>query len=111
MENNDSPKTLKNSEDTVESIEEIITTSSEEKRRKRTKNKKKNKKSIKHFLKEVTSLKIKNTNNKLKNLIFDNNNKSKYYKYVGKTIFLFMDKYDNPLLIIGPHWPLFLCFL
>jgi len=110
MENNDSPKTLKNSEDTAESIEEIITTSSEEKKRKRTKHKKKNKKSIKHFLKEVTSLKIKNTNNKSENLIFYNNNKSKYYKYVGKTIFLFMDKYDNPLLIIGPHWPLFLCF-
>ena len=36
--------------------------------------------------------------------------KCKLYKYVGRTLFLFLDKYENPILIIGPHWPMYLCF-
>lgn len=32
------------------------------------------------------------------------------YKFVGRTLFLFLDKYEDPLLIIGPHWPLYVCF-
>ena len=32
------------------------------------------------------------------------------YKFVGRTLFLFLDKYENPLIIIGPHWPLYACF-
>jgi len=36
--------------------------------------------------------------------------KYKLYKYVGKTLFLFLDKYENPLLIIGPHWLMYICF-
>ena len=36
--------------------------------------------------------------------------KCKLYKYVGRTLFIFLDKYENPLLIIGPHWPMYLCF-
>ena len=35
--------------------------------------------------------------------------KCKFYQFVGRTIFLFLDKYSNPLFIIGPHWPLFIC--
>ena len=36
--------------------------------------------------------------------------KYKLYKFVGRTLFVFLDKYENPLLIIGPHWPLYICF-
>ena len=113
MENNDSPKTLKNSEDMSESIDIINTNKSEEKKIKKLKHQKKKKKQINYFFKEVVNLKINNhnMNNKSENLIFPKNNyKSQYYKHVGNTIFLFMDKNDNPLLIIGPHWPLFVCF-
>ena len=31
------------------------------------------------------------------------------YMFVGNTLFLFMDKYSNPLFIIGPNWPMFIC--
>lgn len=46
--------------------------------------------------------------NKTKNSIKPK--KYKFYKYVGKTLFLFLDKYENPLLIIGPHWLMYICF-
>ena len=36
--------------------------------------------------------------------------KCKLYKFVGRTLFLFLDKYENPLIIIGPHWPMYACF-
>lgn len=36
--------------------------------------------------------------------------KCKLYKFVGRTLFLFLDKYENPLIIIGPHWPMYVCF-
>lgn len=36
--------------------------------------------------------------------------KQKLYKFVGRCLFLFLDKSENPLLIIGPHWPMYLCF-
>ena len=35
----------------------------------------------------------------------------KCYLFVGRTLFVFLDKYSNPLFIIGPHWPLFLCLI
>ena len=31
------------------------------------------------------------------------------YKYVGRSLFIFLDRYDNPLFIIGPHWPMYIC--
>lgn len=34
--------------------------------------------------------------------------KIQLYKYVGRTLFLFLDKYENPIIIIGPHWPLYI---
>ena len=34
--------------------------------------------------------------------------KFKCAKKVGNTLFLILDKYDNPLFIIGPHFPLFI---
>lgn len=108
MENNDSPKALNNSEDTEETIDEAIIASSEEKKIKKAKRKKKIKKNSRYTPKSIISLKIQN-NTHSENSIFYNS-KPHYYKFVGKTIFLFMDKYDNPLLIIGPHWPLFACF-
>ena len=111
MENNDSPKTLNNSEDTEETIEGSITITSKEKKKKKKKPTKKKKN--RYLSKSLISLKYNNKNKKSNNysdnvLYYDN--KSHFYKFVGNTIFLFMDKYDNPLLIIGPHWPLFVFF-
>ena len=108
MENNDSPKALKSGDETKETIEDIVITIPDKKKQNKTKRKKKSKKYLQLFGKEVNNLKIIN-NNKTENLIIYNTH-SKYYKFVGKSLFLFMDKYDNPLLIVGPHWPLFACF-
>ena len=36
--------------------------------------------------------------------------KRKLYKFVGRTLFVFLDKYENPLLIIGPHIYMYICF-
>ena len=49
---------------------------------------------------------------------FDINNKKflikpkrcQLYKFVGNTLFVFLDRYENPLLIIGPHWGMYVCF-
>ena len=108
MEINNSPKNLNNnSEDTEETIEEEKITPSKKKKRKKISLKNKDKKYSK-YLKNKNKNSFENKNNS-ENIIFYS--KSHFYKFVGKTLFLFMDKYDNPLLIIGPHWPLFACFL
>ncbi len=31
-------------------------------------------------------------------------------KKIGHTLCLLSDKYGNPLIIIGPHWPMYFCF-
>ena len=36
----------------------------------------------------------------------DQPKKSKLYMRVGRSYFIFMDKYNNPLFIIGPQWPM-----
>ena len=36
--------------------------------------------------------------------------KCQLYKFVGRTLFVFLDRHENPLLIIGPHWPMYVCF-
>jgi len=109
MEINDSPKTFNNSEDTEETIVGEKKTPSKNKKKKKLNLKKKNKKYSKYIAKKnKNSIKLYENKNYSENFFY--NNKSHYYKYVGKTLFLFMDKYDNPLLIIGPHWPLFACF-
>lgn len=33
------------------------------------------------------------------------------YKFKGNSLFLFLDRYDNPLFIIGPHWPMYICLI
>ena len=58
---------------------------------------------------------FKSTNSESEEEIVQNNvtirpTKRKLYKFVGRTLFIFLDKYENPLIIIGPHWPLFVCF-
>ena len=32
--------------------------------------------------------------------------KCRLYFYVGRSLFIFLDKYNNPLFIIGPQWPM-----
>lgn len=109
MDNNDSPKSMNNSEDTEEKLEESITITSKEKKNKKKKKKLKGNKKNKNLSKSLITLKHNNKKNYKDNPLYYNN-KSHFYRFVGNTIFLFMDKYDNPLLIIGPHWPLFACF-
>ena len=36
----------------------------------------------------------------------DQPKKCKLYMCVGRSLFIFMDKYNNPLFIIGPQWPM-----
>ena len=61
-------------------------------------------------------IKIKNLSSNLDDIqIFKNNlsefgNINTFYKFIGKSIALFMDKNDEPILIIGPDWP-FVIFL
>ena len=38
------------------------------------------------------------------------NNRNFFYKRIGNTFAFFGDKYGNPKLIIGPHWPMYVCF-
>ena len=66
--------------------------------------KKHKKKKNKIFQKNVDIIKFPEDN--LSNFNQDNS----YYKFVGKSIFLFFNKNDDPLLIIGPDW-LFVAFL
>lgn len=108
MDNSDSPKSLNNSEETEVTIDQLIKAPSEEKKIKKVKHKKKGKKHRRYSPRSITSLKFQNNNNSENSIFYIY--KKNYYKFVGNTIFLFMDKYDNPLLIIGPHWPLFACF-
>ena len=114
MDSNDSPKYLKETSESENNTEDTMENIIKEKKSKKLKHKKRKEKLSKIFVNDINNLKIVNrgTNNKSENLIKNNNNnsKSKYYKFVGHTIFVFMDKEDNPLLIIGPEWPLFVCF-
>ena len=70
----------------------------------KTNSKKHKKKKNKIFTKNVDIIKLHTYN--LSNFNQDNS----YYKFVGKSIFLFFNKDDEPLLIIGPDWP-FVAFL
>ena len=71
------------------------------------------KKNLSKYL--MVNNKFKSTNSESEEEIVQNNvtirpTKCKLYKFVGRSLFVFLDKYENPLLIIGPHWPLFVCF-
>jgi len=114
MDNIDSPKYLKETSESENNTEDTMENIIKEKKSKKLKHKKRKEKLSKIFVNDINNLKIvnKGKNSKSENLIKTNNNssKSKYYKFVGHTIFVFMDKEDNPLLIIGPEWPLFVCF-
>ena len=39
-----------------------------------------------------------------------NINRNFFYKRIGNTFAFFGDKNGNPKIIIGPHWPMYLCF-
>ena len=64
-----------------------------------TNSQKNKKKKNKISLKKIDIIKLQNDN--FSNFPQENS----YYKFVGKSIFLFMNKNDDPLLIIGPDWP------
>ena len=101
MEDDDSPNNMTRSE------EELSVMTLEVKKKplnKKQKNRKKNKK-----LKEkIFSKNLKEITLPQKNLKYYNDNDT-FYKFVGKSLFLFMNSNDDPLLIIGPDWPLVIC--
>ena len=37
-------------------------------------------------------------------------NQSYYYKKLGNTFSFFGNKNGDPIIIIGPHWPMYICF-
>ena len=101
MEGDDSPNNLsKSEEENLEMNIEVKKSSSNKRQKKRKKNKKTKEKMFTKNLKEITLPQ--------KNLKYYNDNNS-FYKFVGKSLFLFMNKNDDPLLIIGPDWPLVAC--
>ena len=101
MEDDDSPNNMTRSE------EELSVMNLEVKKKplnKKQKNRKKNKK-----LKEkIFSKNLKEITLPQKNLKYYNDNDT-FYKFVGKSLFLFMNSNDDPLIIIGPDWPLVVC--
>ena len=71
------------------------------------------KQNIKRYL--MLKKQFKSTLNESEEEIYQNNKsikpkKCKLYKFVGRNLFLFLDRYENPLIIIGPHWPMYVCF-
>ena len=122
----------KNEKLTIEDLTEIISEPYQE-NNKHEKEEKSNKNEIENLSRDESfenELEIIKKKNLSKYVMFDNkfisNNasdenitnsiniikptKRKLYKFVGRTLFIFLDKYENPLLIIGPHWPMYVCF-
>ena len=63
---------------------------------------------IKNEIKPTEDNSIEEYSDEAKNKIIPSK-KCKLYLFAGRTLFLFLDKYSNPLFIIGPHWPLYVC--
>ena len=54
---------------------------------------------------------VTNTNNLNKNKLRSIEQQQSFcYKKIGNTFCFFGDKFGNPLLVIGPHWPMYVCF-
>ena len=63
---------------------------------------------IKNEIKPTEENPIEEYSDEAKNKIIPSK-KCKLDLFAGRTLFLFLDKYSNPLFIIGPHWPLYVC--
>ncbi len=73
---------------------------------------------INNYERNAQKIKVRNKNNRKSNTNNLNKNKlrsieqqqSFCYKKIGNTFCFFGDKFGNPLLVIGPHWPMYVCF-
>ena len=102
MKGADSPDNLSRSEEeNLEISLEVKKRSIFNKLKPFKKRKKIREKMLSKNLNKITTLPQKN----LKYINADNG----YYKFVGKSIFVFMNSNDDPLIIIGPDWPLVAC--
>lgn len=70
---------------------------------------KENKKKKSNFQQTTIELPTEDNENPLNPIIIPSH--CQFCKFVGHTLFVFIDKMGNPLFIIGPHWPMFVCFL
>ena len=137
-ENENNIQKEKDEKITIEDLEKIITESDDQEKEKETIKEQKNvkiigkkdsnsshdeileseltmikKQNIKRYL--MVKKQFKSTLNESEEETYQNNKsvkpkKCKLYKFVGRTLFLFLDRYENPLIIIGPHWPMSVCF-
>ena len=101
MKGDDSPNNLSRIEEESSEINLEVKKSSSINKPKKSKKYKKTKEKI--FSKNLNQITLPQKNLKY----YDDNNA--IYKFVGKSIFLFMNSNDDPLLIIGPDWPLVAC--
>ena len=54
---------------------------------------------------------VTNSNNQSKNKIRTIEQQQSFcYKRIGNTFCFLGDKLGNPKLVIGPHWPMYICF-
>ena len=101
MKGLDSPDNLNKSvEESSEIYLDVINLSAYNKYKSTKKNKKIKEKIFSKNLGRITL-----PQRNLKNYV-DNDS---YYKFVGKSIFVFMNSNNDPLLIIGPDWPIVAC--
>ena len=62
---------------------------------------------------EIKNYYNKNTDDNLTNYNQKKNKSKKlgfWCKIIGHTLCIFSDKFGNPLIMIGPHWPMYVCF-
>ena len=100
-EGDDSPNNLSRSEEDTSEISLEIKSTSTFTKLKPVKKQKKIEENI--FSKNLSQITLPQ-----KNLKYYTEGNS-YYKFVGKSIFVFMNSNDDPLIIIGPDWPLVAC--
>ena len=101
MKIDDSPNNLSRIEEETSEINLEVNKKISSKNYKKSKKHKKIKEKI--FSKNLEQITLPESNLKYYN---DDNT---FYKFVGKSIFFFMNSNDDPLLIIGPDWPIVAC--
>ena len=101
MKGDESPNNLSRSEEETSEINLEVKNVTSKNTKKKSQNRRKIKEKI--FAQNLNEITLPQRNLKYYN---DDNT---YYKFVGKSIFLFMNSNDDPLIIIGPDWPMVAC--
>ena len=102
MEKDDSHNDIKQEEEVIFSLK--LETNNLSTKKKHLNSKKHKKQIGKIFEQNLDTFKFE------KNNLSGFSDENSYYKFVGKSIFLFMNSNNDPLIIIGPDWP-FVAFL